>query len=100
MKFLARLGGWLRRGLTWSVVLLVPLFVLFVIGEQVESWRLGAIAACEGSKDPGNCLRQRAYLPGPPHYPDITRRLLGGYARSVGGLFGASYVPPPPAEEE
>lgn len=103
MKLLKKLAGWLRAFLKYTALLLVPLFLVFVLGEQVESWRLGAIAACEGAKDPGNCMRQRAYLPGAPYYPDITRRLVGGYARLVGGWLGASYAPPPPpppADEE
>ena len=77
---------------------LLPAFVIFVVGEQVESFRLGAIAACEGAKDEANCMRQKGYLASSPYYPDITRRLVGGYARWLGGALGASYAPPPSDE--
>ena len=88
----------LRSVLRWTVRLLVPLVVVFVVAEQVEAHRLGAIAACEGAATaPDNCLRQRGYLASAPYYPDITRRVLGHYARSLGGALGASYATP--AEE-
>ena len=52
----------LRSVLRWTVRLLVPLVVVFVVAEQVEAHRLGAIAACEGAATaPDNCLRQRGY---------------------------------------
>lgn len=95
LKFLA----FLKKALRWALLTLVPAFAIFVVGEQVESFRLGAIAACEGAKDGANCMRQKGYLAGAPHYPDITRRLVGGYARWLGGAMGASYAPPPPAED-
>ncbi len=97
---LASTGALLKKLLKWSAFTLLPLFVVFVTGEQVESYRLGAIAACENAKDTSNCLRQRGYLAAAPFYPDITRRLVGGYARILGGALGASYAPPPPIEEE
>ena len=98
-NILARLGTWLKHVLKWSALTLVPAFALFVVGEQIESARLGAIAACEAAKDTGNCMRQRGYLGAAPFYPDITRRVLGGGARLLGGALGASYAPPPPADE-
>lgn len=91
--FLKRLAKWLAWGC-------LPLLALFVVGEQVEARRLGAIAACETSKDAANCMRQHRYLAASPYYPDITRRVLGGYARMLGGVMGASYAPPPPPDEE
>lgn len=98
-NFFALLGTWLKRLLKWSTLTLIPTFALFVVGEQIESARLGAIAACETAKDSGNCMRQRGYLAAAPFYPDITRRVLGGGARLLGGALGASYAPPPPADE-
>ncbi len=89
-----------KRLLKWTALALLPLFVVFVIGEQIESARLGAIAACESAKDGPNCMRQKGYLAANPLYPDITRRLVGGYARLLGGALGASYAPPPPPAEE
>ena len=97
-NILDKLVAFLKSLLKWSALTLVPLAVLFVVGEQVESFRLGAIAACEGAKDDANCMRQKGYLASSPYYPDITRRLVGGYARWLGGALGASYAPAP-AEE-
>ncbi|WP_439114079.1 hypothetical protein [Hydrogenophaga sp.] len=95
MTILARSALLLRSVFRWTVRLLVPLFVVFVVAEQVEAHRLGAIAACESAPTaPENCLRQRGYLASAPYYPDITRRLLGHYARSLGGALGASYATP------
>lgn len=77
--------------LGWFGALLVFLFVLFVVAEQAEVSRLGAIAACEDAKDLPNCMRQRGYLATAPYYPDLTRRMLGSYARLAGNPLGASY---------
>jgi hypothetical protein len=88
--------AFLKKLLRWALISLLPAFAIFVIGEQVESFRLGAIAACEDAKDGANCMRQKRYLAASPYYPDITRRLVGGYARSVGGALGASYAAPLP----
>jgi hypothetical protein len=95
VKFVA----FLKKLLRWASITLLPAFAIFVVGEQVESFRLGAIAACEGAKDGANCMRQKGYLAAKPYYPDITRRLVGGYARWLGGALGASYAPPPPPDE-
>ena len=95
---LLKFTAFLKKALRWAMITLLPAFVIFVVGEQVESFRLGAIAACEGAKDNANCMRQKGYLASSPYYPDITRRLVGGYARWLGGALGASYAPPP-AEE-
>ncbi len=81
----------LRKIATWIGALLVVLFVIFVVAEQAEVSRLGAIAACESDKDLPNCMRQRGYLAATPYYPDLTRRMLGAYARLAGNAFGASY---------
>lgn len=97
---LDKLVVFLKSLLKWSALTLVPLAVLFVVGEQVESYRLGAIAACESAKDAPNCMRQKGYLAATPFYPDITRRVLGAYARKLGGAFGASYAPPAPPSAE
>lgn len=99
-NLMARLGVLLQRLLKWAAITLVPLAILFVVGEQVESFRLGAIAACESAKDRPNCMRQKGYLAAAPFYPDITRRALGGLARKLGGAMGASYAPPPADEEQ
>jgi hypothetical protein len=45
-------------------------------------------------------MRQHGYLAIAPFYPDITRRLLGGFARTAGGWMGASYAPPPPPDAD
>lgn len=95
---LSKLSVILKVALRWTAMTLLPAFVIFVVGEQVESFRLGAIAACEGAKDEANCMRQKGYLASSPYYPDITRRLVGGYARWLGGALGASYAPPPSDE--
>lgn len=81
----------LRKIATSIGALLVVLFVVFVVAEQAEVSRLGAIAACESDKDLPNCMRQRGYLAAAPYYPDLTRRMLGTYARLAGNAFGASY---------
>jgi len=99
-NLMTRLGRLLRQLLKWGAITLVPLAGLFVVGEQVESFRLGAIAACETAKDQPNCMRQKGYLAAAPFYPDITRRVLGGYARRLGGALGASYAPPPVDEAQ
>jgi hypothetical protein len=93
--FLLKTAAALKWLLRWAAMTLLPAFVVFVVGEQVESFRLGAIAACESAKDSANCMRQKGYLASSPYYPDITRRLVGGYARSVGGALGASYAAVP-----
>lgn len=90
----------MKTGAKWLAWSCLPLLVLFVVGEQVEARRLAAIAACETSSDAANCMRQRRFLAASPYYPDITRRVLGGYARILGGAMGASYAPPPPPDEE
>lgn len=100
MSNLAGIGKGTGRVLRWLALLAVPLAVLFVVGEQVESRRLGAVAACEAAGDPGNCMRRRGYLLNDPYYPDITRRVVGGYARTLGGWLGASYAPVAAEEEE
>ena len=99
-NILDKLVAFLKSMLKWGALTLVPLAVLFVVGEQVESYRLGAIAACESAKDAPNCMRQKGYLAATPFYPDITRRVLGAYARKLGGAFGASYAPPAPPSAE
>lgn len=83
--------------LGWTMLVLV---VAFVMGEQLESGRLGAVAACESAKDASVCVRQRGYLLQSPYYPDISRRVVGGWARLVGGTLGASYAPAPALDEE
>lgn len=100
MSNLAGIGNWTGRALRRLALVALPLAVLFVVGEQVESWRLGAVAACEGAGDPANCMRRRGYLHNEPYYPDITRRVVGGYARTLGGWLGASYAPVAVATEE
>jgi hypothetical protein len=80
-----------RKIAGWIAAVLVVLFIVFVVAEQAEVSRLGAIAACESNKDLPNCMRQRGYLASAPYYPDLTRRMLGSYARLAGNAFGASY---------
>ena len=75
----------------WVGALLIFLFALFVVAEQCEVARLGAIAACEGEKDLPKCMRTKGYLAAAPYYPDLTRRVLGSYARLAGNPLGASY---------
>jgi hypothetical protein len=41
--------------------------------------------------DPSGCMQVRGYLPSAPHYPDLTRRMVGSYTRTVGSLLGANY---------
>ena len=96
-----KIGNLLKNTLKWLALTVIPLFIVFVIGEQIESARLGAVAACETAKDQPNCMRQRGYLAASPFYPDITRRVIGGYAKLLGGALGATYAPlPPPTEED
>ena len=87
----------LRSLLKWLVLLGIP---LFVAGEQIETFRLGALAACESAKDSAVCMRQKGYLLKAPYYPDISRRALGGGARLLGGWMGATYAPTLVVEEE
>jgi len=87
--FLSRLKSVLWWSLKW---VLVPLFILFLIGEQCEIGRLGAVAACEGSEKKAVCIRTRGYLAEAPWYPDLTRRYLADLARFMGRHMGASYV--------
>ena len=87
----------LRSLLKWLLLLGVP---LFVAGEQIETFRLGALASCEAAKDGALCMRQKGYLQKAPFYPDISRRVVGGGARLLGGWMGATYAPSLPVEEE
>lgn len=80
-----------RSAFGWTGTLLILLFVIFVVAEQVEVARLGAVAACESDKDLPTCMRTRGYLAATPYYPDLTRRMLGSYARLAGNPLGASY---------
>ena len=83
--------GVLKRIFVWGLLPLTFLTFLFVIGEQFEVGRLQATADCEQCPDVGLCLREKGYLPKDPYYPDLTRRFLGAFARSIGGDLGASY---------
>lgn len=81
----------LSTALRWIGTVLVLLFIIFVVAEQVEVARLGAVAACESDKDLPTCMRTKGYLAATPYYPDLTRRMLGSYARLAGNPLGASY---------
>jgi hypothetical protein len=69
---------------------------LFFLGEQFEVGRLGAVAECEDASSKSVCLRSKGYLATAPYYPDLGRRYLGAFARTVGGDLGASYKEPEP----
>jgi hypothetical protein len=62
-----------------------------MIGERLEIGRLEAEAVCRVCPDPSGCMQVRGYLPSAPHYPDLTRRMVGSYTRTVGSLLGANY---------
>lgn len=64
---------------------------VFMIGERLEIGRLEAEAVCRVCPDPSGCMQVRGYLPSAPHYPDLTRRMVGSYTRTVGSLLGANY---------
>jgi hypothetical protein len=83
--------GVLKKLLVWGLLPLAFLTFLFVMGEQFEVGRLSAVAACKDCPDVGLCLREKGYLENDPFYPDLTRRYLGAYARTIGGDLGASY---------
>ena len=87
-----------KKLLLWLILPLVLVVFAFILGEQFEVGRLAAIASCEGSMNTNACVRSKGYLSYAPHYPDLTRRYFGGFARMIGGDLGASYyvAPPPP----
>ena len=87
----ALLVRYLKKLLIWLVFPLVFLVFLFVVGEQFEVGRLSAVASCEGSINNTACIRSKGYLANSPYYPDLSRRYLGLYARSIGSDLGASY---------
>ncbi|NBT00825.1 MAG: hypothetical protein EBS61_09400 [Betaproteobacteria bacterium] len=62
---------------------------VFMIGERLEIGRLEAEAVCRVCPDPSGCMQVRGYLPSAPHYPDLTRRMVGSYTRTVGSLPGS-----------
>lgn len=64
---------------------------VFMIGERLEIGRLEAEAVCRVCPDPTGCMQVRGYLAAAPHYPDLTRRMVGSYTRTVGTLLGANY---------
>ena len=64
---------------------------VFMIGERLEIGRLEAEAVCRVCPDPSGCMQIRGYLSSAPHYPDLTRRMVGSYTRTVGSLLGANY---------
>ncbi|NCV33281.1 MAG: hypothetical protein EBZ03_02955 [Betaproteobacteria bacterium] len=64
---------------------------VFMIGERLEIGRLEAEAVCRVCPDPAGCMQVRGYLSSAPHYPDLTRRMIGSYTRTVGSLLGANY---------
>ena len=87
-----------KKLLLLFILPLVLVIFAFILGEQFEVGRLAAIASCEGSMNNNACIRSKGYLSNAPHYPDLTRRYFGGFARMIGGDLGASYyvAPPPP----
>jgi hypothetical protein len=80
-----------KKFLLWFMLPLTLLVFFFILGEQFEVGRLSAIASCEGSMNKATCIRSKGYLASSPHYPDLTRRYFGEYARIIGGDLGASY---------
>ena len=93
---LERIVGLLKKVLLWFILPLVLLIFCFILGEQFEVGRLSAIASCEGSMNNAACIRSKGYLASAPHYPDLSRRYFGAYARMIGGDLGASYRVEPP----
>lgn len=93
----ARLIELLKKTLLYAILPLVILVFVFFLGEQFEVGRLGAVASCEGTSNPGACLRSKGYLSDAPYYPDLGRRYVGGFARLIGGDLGASYKEKLPA---
>jgi hypothetical protein len=83
--------GILKKIIVWGLLPITFLTFLFVMGEQFEVGRLGAVAGCRDCPDLGICLREKGYLPEDPYYPDLTRRYLGAFSRAIGGDLGASY---------
>lgn len=88
---LERIVRLLKKALLWFILPLVLLIFCFILGEQFEVGRLSAIASCEGSINNAACIRSKGYLVSAPHYPDLSRRYFGAYARMIGGDLGASY---------
>ena len=91
------LFGYLKKLLIWLVAPLGFIIFLFFFGEQYEVGRLSAVASCEGSINMQSCIRSKGYLASEPYYPDLGRRYIGGFARSVGSDLGASYRVEPKA---
>jgi hypothetical protein len=94
---LEKLAMILKKTMLFLVFPLGLVVFLFFLGEQFEVSRLGAVAECEDTTNKSVCLRTKGYLAGAPYYPDLGRRYLGAFARTVGGDLGASYKEPDPA---
>ena len=94
---LEKLSVVLKKTMFFLVFPLGLVVFLFFLGEQFEVSRLGANAECEDAANKSVCLRSKGYLPASPYYPDLGRRYLGSFARTVGGDLGASYKEPVPA---
>lgn len=88
---LEKLAMILKKTMLFLVFPLGFVVFLFFLGEQFEVSRLGAVAECEDTANKSVCLRTKGYLAGAPYYPDLGRRYLGAFARTVGGDLGASY---------
>ena len=89
--------SYLKKLLIWLVAPLGFIVFIFFLGEQYEVGRLSAVASCEGSINTQSCIRSKGYLVSEPYYPDLGRRYIGGFARSVGSDLGASYRVEPKA---
>lgn len=94
---LEKLAMILKKTMLFLVFPLGFVVFLFFLGEQFEVSRLGAVAECEDTANKSVCLRTKGYLASAPYYPDLGRRYLGAFARTVGGDLGASYKEPEPA---
>lgn len=90
-EVLGYLGNWTKLLFKVLGAAVFAAGAVFMIGERLEIGRLEAEAVCRVCPDPTGCMQVRGYLASAPHYPDLTRRMVGSYTRTIGSLLGANY---------
>jgi len=90
-EVLGYLGNWTKLLFKVLGAAIFAAGAVFMIGERLEIGRLEAEAVCRVCPDPTGCMQVRGYLASAPHYPDLTRRMVGSYTRTIGSLLGANY---------
>jgi len=90
-EVLGYLGNWTKLLFKVLGAAIFAAGAVFMIWERLEIGRLEAEAVCRVCPDPAGCMQVRGYLASAPHYPDLTRRMVGSYTRTLGSLLGANY---------